>query len=283
MDDHHKEKSFSPESAGTKADLRSKVNMDNVYGGFFSSPEPIKRFIEIGIKPIVDQLPDSMSYGDFGGGTGIVTRVVAGYLLAKGKKVRVQVIDANQSYLEKAKALGLEARLQDLNEKIDESFDLITMRSVLHYNSAEQQRSIVRNVWESLNHGGYFVHQNLSGSDELCELQTKIMEIPELGRGAKGSHHWVSEREHDILVEECGFTECRMAGRVSSTIWSPEDQWDRFNPGVRDKKRKTFLTTTYSMIDEYVAKHGYDSSGIFKQRDGTVKIHGTFPIYICRK
>ncbi len=274
---------FIPNSSGTKADLHSQVDISRVYGGYFSSDDAVNEFIKIGIEPIVSKLPHKVVYADFGGGTGFMAQKIKEFIEKSGRSVECYVVDANAEYLQKAEALGLKIILWNLDIPTVLQYDLITMRSVLHYNNVSQQEKIIQNIWTCLGDGGYFINQNLSGNDWLCELKSKIVSIPELGRTTAGNHHWISETEYQRYMEKSGFKDYYLAGYAMPLGWTPEEQWERFNKGDVSPRRNIFLEKAYVLIHEYGEKHGYEAVGIYKQKEGTYKVVGTYPVYICRK
>ncbi len=276
---------FIAKAGGSKADIKSKVNINKVYDGYFSSDEVINTFIKVGIAPLLEKLPEKVSYADFGGGTGTLSLGVKKFLESQGKIVDAVVIDSNKDYLAAAEKSGLKTSLQNLDSISDKNhYDLITMRSVLHYNTFDDQIKIIANVKKALKPGGFFVNQNISGNDKYCELRTKIVSIPELGRWNAGGFHWISEEKYHEVMIRGGFDDCTHAGYAEPLGWTPEEQWARFNPEGDPERKKIFLTKAYELVKEYRTKYFQGNTKNFQdQPDGSVKLIGPYPIYVCNK
>ena len=73
-------------AVGTRADISGKVEIGKVFGGYFSNPANAQAFVDLGVKPIFEDLPKSIKYSDFGGGDGYLGKFVADFLKKHGKK-----------------------------------------------------------------------------------------------------------------------------------------------------------------------------------------------------
>jgi SAM-dependent methyltransferase len=156
------------ESAMTKpditlADLGGGVEMGKINDGYFSNRAYAEAFVDIGIEGIADHFGSEVRYTGFGGGEGLLARTFTDFLEAGGHQVKTLVVDANEGFLTKAAALGLETLCADLKSIALSDYDLITMRSVNHYNAIEAQQRIVDGAYRTLKAGGFLVSQNLSG------------------------------------------------------------------------------------------------------------------------
>jgi adenine-specific DNA methylase len=163
---------------GVVADSQSKVNINKVFGGYFSNRERAKEFIKKAIVPILNELPKNISVADFGGGTGFLLGEVVEFLKAKGFEVKKGlVVDGNESFLKEAKERGLSIKKADLRKYIsNEKFNLIIQRAVLHYNRKYcEQEEILNNIFHSLEKGGFFCSQNSSGSVGNCQIRNEIV------------------------------------------------------------------------------------------------------------
>lgn len=281
-------------AVGTQADTVAKVDISKVHGGYFSDPKNVEGFIEIGIKPLVSNLPKKIKYIDFGGGQGHLAYSVEHFLKENGKEVETIVVDANKDYISAAQEKGLITQLTNLEDVSFSEADLITMRAVLHYNVQEKQVLIIKNIFNSLKKDGYLVHQNSSGNKENCELRSVLVNIPELGRAGAGNYHWISEEECLSLTKEIGFSETVQVGYARANSWNPEEQWDRFNQNITkkaqedgnvfelkeiEKRKGIYLKKANKLIEEYAAKYGKEYLGI--QKD--LNIEYSYPIIVSRK
>jgi hypothetical protein len=285
-------------SIGTNADKVANVDISKVHNGYFADEENINTFIRLGIAPIESNFPDKIKYVDFGGGQGHLAKGVKDYLEKQSFLVEEIVADANENYLDIAQKKGLKTSWCNLESCDFPGTDLITMRAVLHYNSPDNQISILKDVYNSLNSGGYFVHQNSSGNKENCELRSLIVNIQELGRAGAGNYHWVSEDEYIELLKKVGFTEIVHSGYAPENSWGPDQQWDRFNKEITDKalidknqatideiedRKKKYLTKANQLISDYAEKYGAEYLGVKKEGDGKIVIEYQYPIIIARK
>ncbi len=285
-------------SIGTNADSKARVDISKVHGGYFADKTNLEKFTEFGLKPILSNLPKQISYVDFGGGQGHLAYEVKNFLIENGFEVTAIVADANDEYLKVAEKVGLETKHCNLEENNFSELDLVTMRAVLHYNTPENQKMILKNIYNSLKKGGYLVHQNSSGNKENCELRSAIVNIPELGRAGSGNYHWVSEEEYDSLLKEAGFTEIIHGGYAKANSWGPEEQWDRFNAEITkdavennnqeelseiEARKKIYLEKTYKIIEEYSEKYGKDYIGIKESKNRAPLIEYLYPIVISKK
>lgn len=285
-------------SIGTNADSEAKVDISKVHGGYFSDPKNTKIFNELGIAPLLKDLPDIVKYVDFGGGQGYLTTSVKQYIEGAGKKVDAIVADANQEYLNIAAKSGLATRLCNLEDADFSGLDLVTMRAVLHYNSPSNQLSILKNISKSLKDGGYLVHQNSSGNKENCALRSAIVNIPELGRVGTGNYHWVCEDEYIDSIKRVGFASTISAGYAPTNSWGPDEPWDRFNSekmktalangdkgflSSLESRKKIYLEKAYNLIQEYGDKYDREYVGINELPNGKIVIKYLYPITISRK
>lgn len=285
-------------SIGTNADKAATVDISQVHSGYFADSKNIDVFIGLGISPIADKLPKKLNYVDFGGGQGHLASGVKNYLESNGFSVNELVADANEDYLAIAKSKNLNVNLCNLENCNFPNTDLITMRAVLHYNSHDNQLVILKDVYNSLNTGGYFVHQNSSGNKENCELRSLIVNIDELGRAGAGSYHWVSEGEYKELLGKVGFVDVIHAGYATANSWGPDQQWERFNGKLTEKakldndesllveienRKEVYLTKANKLITEYVERYGGEHLGVKTESDGKVIIEYQYPIVIAKK
>lgn len=287
---------IQPTATGTQADLSAGVDISKVHGGYFSNLENAKKFCEIGLNPILSNLPREIHYADYGGGEGFLTKEVTRWLTDKGLEVVAFVADANEKYLNLAKIEGLETILCNLENCPLTDLDLITMRAVNHYNPISLQKLILKNVYNALNPDGVLLSQISSGVKENCALRSSIMDIPELGRGV-GNYHWTSVQEYQSLLSEAGFIQNEVLGYAPPAHWCPEEQWDRFNQKEEQtieaggdllaieklkQRKQAYLKKANSLVEEYIGQYGKELLTI-EENNGKYIIHYLYPIIKSRK
>lgn len=285
-------------SAGSRADVRAGVDIEQVQGGYFSARKNVEAFLEFGLSPVEKDLPEDVNYADLGGGSGVLAATVTDYLQAKGHKVRPVVVDANPMFLEKAKERGLRTLLCDLETCDLDGLNLVTMRAVNHYNTVDKQRVILGNVYRSLGEDGYLVSQISSGSAANCDLRSNLSNLESLGRSVGGDqYHWLPLQEFIRLLENSGFSTNNFAGCAPPNSYGPEEQWERFHTKrtqeaaergneqelerIREQKN-LFLQEANNLIRACYEKYGKEVSGVSVTTDSNGKIHYEYPI-ICSK
>lgn len=289
-----------PSSAGSQADLRADVNIAKVYGGYFSSLEVAKAFVDAGIQNIEKELPKYVRYADFGGGQGFLTKVVAEHLASQGHTVDAFVLDSNEKFLDIAQQEGLSVQRCNLESCTFQNADLITMRAVNHYNGIEKQIEILQGARNSLKNGGFLISQISSGSELNCRLRSDIVNLHSLERSTEGgNYHWTSVEEYSRILRESGFENNEVIGYAPDCKWSPEEQWDRFHTKElkeatdacdisRIEKiemlKKRFLKEAYALIGKYADKHdSRQDLGVVFDNDGRAIIHYQYPIIKSQK
>lgn len=285
---------------GSQKDKESRVDIGQVYGGVFSDPENISKFIKYGIETIKDQLPKDLNYVDFGGGQGLLAKSIKDYLEQNNYQVDLIVADANDEYLQKAKSIGLKIKLCNLETEVFPNTDLITMRSVLHYNSLNGQREILTRVYESLNPGGFFVNQFTTGTKLACEMRSEIINHPLLGRAKyDGQYKWITiNDEYMEMMKSIGFTSNNLTGYGATISWGPLEQWDRYH-GIFLKEAKEqgnteevsrlkenrdqYLEESKKIIAKYLSISTAEELGVHLLSDGNYKIDSIYPIIVSKK
>lgn len=224
-------------AVGTRADIAGKVEISKVFGGYFSNPENAQAFIDLGIKPILEELPKNIKYSDFGGGDGYLGKFVADYLKKNEKKVDTLIIDANPEYLKKAKSLGLKTKVANIQDIKVKNFDLITMRAVNHYNPLKEQIKILKNAHNSLKKGGYLVSQISTGNLANVKVRNLIKNRLLKLTGEGEPYEWVTTKKYIQLLKASGFKWIKPVGYAPSGKWALEEQFDRYY----SKKREAAL------------------------------------------
>ena len=285
----------------TRADLSAGVEMGKVNDGYFSNRAYADTFVDIGIKGIIDHFGREVRYAGFGSGEGFLPRIVADFLAATGRTVHALVVDANEGFLAKAAALGLETLSADLESVELADYDLITMRSVNHYNDIEAQQRIVDGAYRTLRAGGFLVSQNLSGpTDRYCRLASALSKLPSLGRveDAGDVPHMTSEAEFDGLMKRAGFEGVRVAGHAPAIVIGPEYYWARFNAHRReaaeaagddaavseiDTRHQRYLAEANALIERFLGEAGAAEASRFRHAASSYVLPLSFPIHVGRK
>ncbi len=286
-------------SIGPCADVKAGVDISKVLRGHFSNTKVAQEFIDKGLSVIEDELPKTIRYADFGGGQGFLTKLITEWLISKGHKVDTYVIDANSEYLKIAEQEELKVQQCNLEECDFKEADLITMRSVNHYNSADTQFEIIKNAFKSLKENCYLLSQISSGSDENCRLRSEILNLKSFIKiKDKGEYYWAPVKEYIGFLEKAGFSNIEVVGNAPGNHWSPEEQWVRFcgkeqkeieSGGDADKtadikkQRKTFLEDAYALINSYVDKYGQEKLDVEFAKDGVATINYLHPIVKSQK
>jgi hypothetical protein len=282
---------------GTYSDINSGVDISKVHNNYFSNNKNADIFCEIGIRPILSELPKSIKLIDFGGGMGFLTKSVKDYLEKNNFKVEAIVLDANERFLVEAKKQGLKTVKTAIQlSKINDA-DIIISRALIHYNQKEDQQNILDIIFKSLKTRGFFIHQNSSGTKENCKLRSDIVNSNYLGRTPEGfKYNWVDENKCLDMSRKVGFQKSYTAGYAPGNSWGPEEQWDRFNKketdiaetennldklGEIEIRKKNFLTKSKELIELYISKWGLKD--IKKDDDEKYTITYSYPIIICKK
>jgi SAM-dependent methyltransferase len=222
---------------GTQKDLKNKVNMDQVLGGYFGDVGIAQSFIEIGIAPIQHQLAKKIRIADFGGGQGLLLSIVRDYLVAQGFMVEAYVVDSNPEFIKECEKKNLQVVLSDIRDCPLEGLDLIIMRAVLHYNAVHNQIKILNGIKKSLAPSGKLVAQILTGSEINCSLRKEIISLPSLGEEIFNGYYICQHFEQlEQTLGNIGFATVEKMGAAPSLRWSLENQWVRFNGPLVDSK-----------------------------------------------
>jgi hypothetical protein len=285
----------------TLADLGGGVEMGKINDGYFSNRSYAQAFVDIGIKGIADHFGGVVRYAGFGGGEGLLARTVAGFLEAGGHQVKALVVDANEGFLAKAAALGLETLCAGLESVNLADYDLITMRSVNHYNDIEAQQRIVDGAFAALKAGGFLVSQNLSGpTDGYCRMTSALSKLPSLGRveGEADVPHMTSEAEFNGMMTRAGFADVRVAGHAPDIEIGPEYYWARFNAhrrdaavaagetsaeGETDARHQRYLAEANAVIERFLGEAGADEASRFRHTASSYVLPLSFPVHVGRK
>lgn len=279
---------------GTRADIAGKVEIAKVFGGYFSNPANAQAFIDLGIRPILNDLPKNIKYSDFGGGDGYLGSYVNSYLKKKSKQVDTTIVDANPEFLKKVKKLGLKTKLANLEDVKLPKLDLITMRAVFHYNLFKVQKKILKKVYENLTKGGYFINQISTGNEANCKLRNLIKNKELALSGEQGRYEWISVKKYLGALKNTKFSEIRLLGYAPSGSWTLEEQWERVNSTKRanalakgnlkevvkiDETKEKFLAYTNKLIN----MKEYKTAGVEKDKSGSYRVHYQYAIILARK
>jgi SAM-dependent methyltransferase len=226
-------------------------------------------------------LPDKINFADFGGGDGFLALKIKEYLEKSGKEVSSVIIDGNPNYLKDAAKKGLvtlEAALENVELT---NFDLIIMRSVLHYNSRGVQKKILQKLLHALKPKGIFIHQMSSGDQYNTHLRNALSQLPSLGRTHhKGAINFITIEDYLTICKKINLP-TKLIGFAPGDCWTPEELFDRFNPDLKElKKRDRFLQEAKALIEHY--KKTTPIKGILKRND-SFEVWRICPIFLSQK
>ncbi|MEM7225690.1 MAG: class I SAM-dependent methyltransferase [Pseudomonadota bacterium] len=285
----------------TQSDLSHRVEMGRIHGNYFSDEANAQAFIEIAIRPLLEGFGPQIRHAGFGGGDGFLTKKIAETLRASGRAVETLVVDANQHFLEQAEGRGLATLKADLRDVYLADYDLITMRSVNHYNTLSVQQEILDDIFRDLKPGGLLASQNLSGpSGRYCVLCSRLTQFPSLGRikGQVDLPHMTSEPDFTLMMERAGFAEIRVAGYAPEIPIGPEIYWARFNAkaqtdaeAVGDKaaldalaaRRATYLAETAALIGDFLSDANRAEAAMIEPTECSYQVYMTYPIFTGRR
>jgi hypothetical protein len=221
-----------PSAAGTERDMREATDLAREVM-FFGSAEAAEAFVNLAVRPIADSLPRDVFYVDYGGGQGVLAAAVRDFLVARGRRVRAMVMDANAGFLAGAAALGLETLAANIEQSTLSDVHLATMRLVNHYNDAAQQRAILSAIFRSLCPGGWLLNQIETGSAAVCRLHTSLANDLAVETALSAGYYWPTLNEYVAFTRGAGArgVEILTTGlrhRVSLDQ-ALADGWRRFN------------------------------------------------------
>jgi SAM-dependent methyltransferase len=280
-------------AVGTRADISGKVEIGKVFGGYFSDSTNAQSFLDLGIKPILDDLPKNIKYSDFGGGEGYLGKFVSDFLKKNGKKADTLIVDANSEYLKKAKKLGLKTKLANLQDVKLLNFDLITMRAVNHYNPLKEQIKILENAHNSLKKGGYLISQISTGNKANVNMRNLIKNKLLKLTGEGEPYEWVTTKKYIQILKSSGFKWIKPVGYAPPGKWALEEQWERYNSKKRAEvlakgnlKEVEKIDKTKEKYMEYAKKlvkmEKFRNAGVEK-KDNSYVVHYQYDIIMAKR
>ncbi len=283
--------------SGSNADYLSKVEIDKVGGGYFSSYEVSDDFIVKSLRGILGCMPKNINFYDLGGGDGFLGERIREFFEENGFNITTTIVDDNVDYLKKAKERGLNVIKSDISDcqEINRP-DLVVMRSVNHYNQFHTQRKVLHNCFRSMADNGFLVSQFISGSRSECIAMNKLMNHPLLGRAGNGHSYYVTtEEEYIELLLDSGFSNIEHLGYAKTTYWGNEMLWQRFNKArteefleknnllekrsIEERHRK-YIQLSNEIIENTLS---HSNNFRFKKNLGGYEIELKFPIIRCKK
>ncbi|MDP5134754.1 methyltransferase domain-containing protein [Rheinheimera baltica] len=279
------EGSFKPRSAGVLKDIDSGIDLENDHP-FFNSHKEADLFVESGIVPYLNALPQSVRYLDFGGGQGLLASKVQKRLGELGFQCEVAVVDGNCNFIAQARNKGISGVLANLEEYQGHDVDLVTMRMVNHYNDALTQAVIAKNVYESLKTNGLLVIQFESGSVMACEMRNAIADL--LARFFPAvSYYWPPIQVLHQQMQGLGFQLC---GNIDSEPSYSQDittllrnAWQRHAADNCDPERQqAFFTQAADLILTRFSSTEAKSQGLYESQ-GRFYMETCYPIGVFQK
>lgn len=271
------------------ADRTAGGRIYNEYNEYYSSQEKARRFIEIGIEPILHLLPQEIELADVGCGDGFLTETVIKYLQNQGRLVHATAIDGNTEELKKAQKRGLHTEQGNLEElNYSKVFDLIIMRAVLHYNSYDAQSRIIEKVKQALVPNGIFINQVSSGDLSNVKLRNTLNHLPSLGRTKDYEFpHFITRQEYLNLCRSKKFPTIFLKDAPPNYL-TPESMFDRFHPEVQtmsEEEKKQYLPRTIFKKDflKVVERYRPLSPNSIEDIGDTVRVWWQYPIFLSKK
>jgi SAM-dependent methyltransferase len=285
---------FQPSAPGTQRDVAEQTDLAREVE-FFGSLDHARRFVTLGLEKVSHTWPQRIAYVDFGGGPGVLARVVRDHLRARGHEVDATVADSNPRFLERAQQLGLAVELCNLEECALRDLDLVTMRLVNHYNDPQRQQQILEVAHRALKPEGVLVSQIETGGAGGCRARTAIANLPALNGDLPSGYHWATLPEYLDMLARAGFATSQVMGTSEDDL--PVDvaldlAWRRFNANriqraqargdaaavaAAQARRIEFFAQARQIIDTIVAGNGDDPTGI---HDGGRVMHASLPVIV---
>jgi len=187
-------------------------------------------------------LPKKINIADWGGADGKVGEFFKQKLI-KNHEVNLYIVDILKKVLDKNKNKETIKINQDIRQFIQkEKFDLIIMRSVLHYFNKRDKKIILKNIYNSLKTNSYFLVQMFIQNLEDLELFYKLNKF--VGRNLQLSN----KKELNLLFKEAGFSQVKNLGNLKTWDLSSKVFQKRYNltnkqlEKIREIIQKTPLT-----------------------------------------
>jgi hypothetical protein len=283
--------SFRPIAAGALRDRREGTNLARD-SSFFASAAEARRFVAVGIAPLVRTLPPRPRCADFGGGQGVLGLAIQEGLRAAGLDPEVTVVDANEAYLADARRAGLATLLENIQEHTTTDLDLATMRLVNQYNDRVQQAAMLAAVRQALRPGAPFVSQIETGTPLVCALHTAVAKLLARDRGGPTGYWWPTLPQYVRLLGRAGFSDVVVRAGAAVVDWplhsALEYAWHRFNAsraaaGVRStagwqEARARVLAQARDLIDRKVTAAGRAGAEL---AGGVARL--AYPVIVCQR
>ncbi|HYD89985.1 MAG TPA: methyltransferase domain-containing protein [Flavobacterium sp.] len=140
---------------------------------YFSDPKTIEALYEL-FANSKTALPKDCGVVEFGSAEGMVGEYFKD-MLSVNHRVSLTIVDAIAEHVHANENPETEKIVADLlNYSEKERFDLAIARSLLHYFSIEEQKTVLKNIFNSLKSGGYFLVQAFIQKDEDLDLFLKL-------------------------------------------------------------------------------------------------------------
>ncbi len=122
---------------------------------------------------------------------------------------------------------------------LDPVYDVGVGRSILHYFDEDMQPTVLKNIYNSLKPGGYYLSQNFVQLDSDIELYL------ELNKAIEKSFVLMSKDRLMKMFKESGFSEVRFLRALPVWNYSSENLQKRYSLSSEDIEafRQTILNT----------------------------------------
>lgn len=205
-------------------------NWNNAYGGYFFDKAPLDSLWSI-IKPFIVSNKKSISVIELGSANANLCHFLVGKIKAIYDHVEAYAVDVQPESINSINKNEVNKIVADIRYWSSELlFDLIFMRSVLHYNNLEDQVVILNNIFNVMSKDSIFFHQLLSGDDQTLNLYHKIQ------KEVFGRSVLVINEEKYLETARSIFSETEKIGDCLPISISAKDMLDRFSENEDQRK-----------------------------------------------
>ena len=189
---------------------------------YFGKIEPIEQLWSVFSKQKINFLK-KIAVADLGGAEGKVGEFFK-EKLSKDHEVKLYLVEIINQLLEKNHNKATIKINEDLKKFVKkDSFDLLIMRSILHYFPKEEQLQVLRNAYNSLKSGGYLLIQAFIQEQSDLELFLKFNHY------VKRDLQMLSKGEVIDLFKRTGFSKIKELGSLPTWNLSSKAFQQRYN------------------------------------------------------
>lgn len=203
---------------------------NHVYGGYFSNTAPLEKFWEI-VEPSISINKEKVSMIELGSANANLCEFITNKIKDKVPEVESFAVDAQKEYLEAGDKNTIKKIIGDITQWNPETFfDIVLMRSVLHYNNLDNQILILKNISNAMQENSIFLNQLLSGDEATISLYEKIQS------SVFGRNVLLLDEEKYLEITKEIFKEVKKVGDCIPIKISAKDMLDRFSQNEIQRK-----------------------------------------------